>query len=126
MSRNENVHAQSPKPRARCVLRNLRVSPTKLNQVAGLIRNMSVDEAVMQLVFSKKRIAGDVKKCLNSAAANAENNLGLDVGKLVIDEVLVGKSFVMKRSRPRARGRAFAIHKFFSNITIILKEAEGY
>lgn len=101
---------------------NLRVSPRKLGLVAGLIRNMHVSNALIQLSFSKKRIAKDVLKCLQSAVANAENNHNLDIDNLFIAEVLVGKAIVMKRFSPRARGRGFRIKKPFSNLSIKLVE----
>ena len=101
---------------------NLRVSPRKLGLVAGLIRNMHVRNALIQLSFSKKRIAKDVLKCLQSAVANAENNHNLDIDNLFIAEVLVGKAIVMKRFSPRARGRGFRIKKPFSNLSIKLVE----
>ena len=103
-------------------LRNLRVSPRKLGLVASLIRKTPINNALMQLSFSKKRIASDVLKCLQSAVANAENNFGMDIDNLFIAEVLVGKSLVMKRLRPRARGRGFRIQKPFSNLSIKLVE----
>lgn len=102
----------------------LRVSPRKLNIVASLIRNMKVSEALVQLTFLKQRIAKDVKKCLQSAIANAENNFNLDVDRLYIDRAVVGKSFVMKRMHARARGRGSRIHKFFSNLSIVVREGE--
>jgi len=102
--------------------KNLRVSPRKLGLVAGLIRGMNVANADAQLQFSKKRIAQDVLKCLRSAIANAENNFNMDIDSLYIHEVYVGKSGVMKRSMPRAKGRASRINKFLSNIVIKLKE----
>jgi len=101
---------------------NLRVSPRKLGLVAGLIRNLHVNNALVQLSFSKKRIAQDVLKCLQSAVANAENNHNMDIDNLFIAEVLVGKAVVMKRFRPRARGRGFRIKKPFSNLSIKLVE----
>lgn len=103
-------------------IRNLRVSPRKLGLVAGLIRNLHVNNALMQLSFSKKRIAKDVLKCLQSAVANAENNHNLDIDNLYVAEVLVGKALVMKRFSPRARGRGFRIKKPFSNLSIKLVE----
>lgn len=103
-------------------VRNLRVSPRKLGLVAGLIRNLHVNNALMQLSFSKKRIAKDVLKCLQSAVANAENNHNLDIDNLYVAEVLVGKALVMKRFSPRARGRGFRIKKPFSNLSIKLVE----
>ena len=105
-------------------LRMLRTSPQKLNLVAGLIRGKKVDKALNDLTFSKKRIAVDVKKCLQSAIANAENNHGLDVDELVVAEAWVGKNLVMKRGRPRARGRFGKIMKPFSEITIKVRQVE--
>ena len=102
----------------------LRISPQKLNLVAGLIRGKKVDKAMADLTFSKKRIAIDVKKCLQSAVANAENNHGLDVDNLIGAEAWVGKRMVMKRGRPRARGRFGKIMKPFSEITIKVRERE--
>lgn len=106
----------------RAAIKNLRVSPRKLGLVAGLIKNLHVSDALMQLTFSKKRIAKDVLKCLQSAVANAENNHNLDIDSLYIAEVLVGKGIVMKRFSPRARGRGFRIKKPFSNLSIKLVE----
>ncbi|KUF12528.1 50S ribosomal protein L22 [Pseudoponticoccus marisrubri] len=105
-------------------LRMLRTSPQKLNLVAGLIRGKKVEKALTDLTFSKKRIALDVKKCLQSAIANAENNHGLDVDELVVAEAYVGKNLVMKRGRPRARGRFGRINKPFSEITIKVRQVE--
>ena len=105
-------------------LRMLKTSCQKLNLLARLIRNKSVAQAINELSFSKKRIAKDVKKCLQSAIANAENNHGLDVDELVVSEAYVGKNLVMKRGRPRARGRFGKILKPFSQITIVVKQNE--
>ncbi|MBY5990132.1 50S ribosomal protein L22 [Roseovarius sp. THAF27] len=105
-------------------LRMLRTSPQKLNLVAALIRGKKVDKALNDLTFSKKRIAQDVKKCLQSAVANAENNHNLDVDDLIVAEAYVGKNLVMKRGRPRARGRFGRIMKPFSEITIKVREVE--
>ena len=102
----------------------LRTSPQKLHLVAQLIRGKKVDKALADLPFSHKRIAGDVKKCLQSAIANAENNHGLDVDNLVVAEAWVGKNLVMKRGRPRARGRYGKIMKPFSEITIKVRQVE--
>ena len=102
----------------------LRTSPQKLNLVAALIRGKKVEKAMADLTFSKKRIAIDVKKCLQSAIANAENNHGLDVDNLIVAEAWVGKKMVMKRGRPRARGRFGKIMKPFSEITIKVRERE--
>ena len=105
-------------------LRMLRTSPQKLNLVAALIRGKKVETALNDLTFSKKRIAGDVKKCLQSAIANAENNHNLDVDELVVAEAYVGKNLIMKRGRPRARGRFGKIIKPFSEITIKVRQVE--
>ena len=102
----------------------LRTSPQKLNLVAALIRGKNVDKALADLTFSNKRVALDVKKCLQSAIANAENNHGLDVDSLVVAEAWVGKNLVMKRGRPRARGRFGKIMKPFSEITIKVRQIE--
>ena len=104
--------------------RMLRTSPQKLNLVAALIRGKKVETALNDLTFSKKRIAGDVKKCLQSAIANAENNHNLDVDELVVAEAYVGKNLIMKRGRPRARGRFGKIIKPFSEITIKVRQVE--
>ena len=103
----------------------LRTSPQKLNLVAAMIRGKKVDKALSDLTFSKRRIAGDVKKCLQSAIANAENNHNLDVDQLVVAEAWVGKGMVMKRGRPRARGRFGKILKPFSEITIKVREVDA-
>ncbi len=102
----------------------LRTSPQKLNLVAAMIRGKKVDKALADLTFSKRRIAGDVKKCLQSAIANAENNHNLDVDSLVVAEAWVGKNMVLKRGRPRARGRFGKIMKPFSEITIKVREID--
>ena len=102
----------------------LRTSPQKLNLVAALIRGKKVEKALSDLTFSKKRIAVDVKKCLQSAIANAENNHGLDVDELIVAEAYVGKNLIMKRGRPRARGRFGKIIKPFSEITIKVRQVE--
>ena len=105
-------------------LRMLRTSPQKLNLVAAMIRGKKVDKALNDLAFSKKRISEDVRKCLQSAIANAENNHNLDVDELVVAEAYVGKNLVMKRGRPRARGRFGKIIKPFSEITIKVRQVE--
>jgi large subunit ribosomal protein L22 len=102
----------------------LRTSPQKLNLVAQLIRGKKVDKALNDLTFSKKRIAEDVKKCLQSAIANAENNHNLDVDELIVAEAYVGKNLTMKRGRPRARGRFGKIMKPFAEITILVRQVE--
>ena len=105
-------------------LRMLRTSPQKLNLVAAMIRGKKVDKALRDLAFSKKRIAIDVKKCLQSAIANAENNHNLDVDELIVAEAYVGKNLIMKRGRPRARGRYGRIFKPFSELTIKVRQTE--
>ena len=102
----------------------IRVSPQKLNLVAGLIRGKPVEKALADLSFSKKRHAGDVKKVLQSAIANAENNHHLDVDQLVVSEASVGKALVMKRFRARARGRVGKIMKPFSRLRIVVRQVE--
>ncbi len=121
---------KSPNPRrvaeneAMAVSRMLRTSPQKLNLVAQLIRRKPVGKAMDELLFSKKRIALDVRKCLASAIANAENNHGLDVDELVVAEAFVGKTLILKRGRPRARGRFGRIEKPFSQLTIKVRQVE--
>ena len=109
---------------ARAITKNLRVSPQKLNLVAGLIRGKKVDQALADLEFSRKRIAQDVRKCVMSAVANAENNHQLDVNALIVSEAYVGKNLVMKRFAARGRGRGFSIMKPFSQITVVVRETE--
>jgi large subunit ribosomal protein L22 len=109
---------------AQAVAKNLRVSPQKLNLVAGLIRGKKVDQALADLEFSRKRIALDVRKCVMSAVANAENNHGLDVNALVVKEAWVGKNLVMKRFAARGRGRGASILKPFSQITVVVRQAD--
>ena len=110
---------------AKAVARMLRVSPQKLNLLAQLIRGKKVDRALADLEFSRKRIALDVKKTLESAIANAENNHDLDVDALVVAEAHVGKALVMKRFHARARGRAGRVEKPFANLTIVVREVEA-
>jgi len=105
-------------------VRMLRTSPQKLNLVAAMIRGKKVERALNDLTFSRRRIAGDVRKCLQSAIANAENNHGLDVDELVVAEAYVGKNLVMKRGRPRGRGRFGRINKPFAELTIKVREVE--
>ena len=105
-------------------LRMLRTSPQKLNLVAAMIRGKKVETALADLAFSKKRIAQDVRKCLQSAIANAENNHDLDVDELIVAEAFVGKNLVMKRGQPRARGRFGRILKPFSDLTIKVRQVE--
>ena len=109
---------------AKAVNTIIRISPQKLNLLAELIRGKRASRALADLTFSPKRAAIIVKKVLQSAIANAENNHGLDVDSLVVAEAFVGKRMVMKRFHPRARGRAGAIEKFFSQITVIVREVE--
>ena len=106
------------------IAKNLRTSPQKLNLVAQTIRGKEAEKAINILSFSRRRIALDVKKALQSAVANAENNHGLDVDRLIVKEAFVGKGLVMKRIKARARGRSARILKPFSHLTIILKEEE--
>ena len=112
------------KKQAYAKAKSIRTSGQKLNLVAKSIRGCNIKVAIDQLTFSKKRISREVLKVLNSAIANAENNFGLDIDKLVVQEAYVGKSIVMKRMRARARGRAARILKPFSKLTILLKEIE--
>jgi len=107
---------------AKAVLRAVRISPRKLDLVAATIRGKKVTTAVNELTFSKKRIARDVQKALNSAIANAENNHNLDVDRLVVAEASVGKGLVMKRFQTRGRGRAAGIVKPFAHLTIVVRE----
>ena len=109
---------------ARAVARLIRVSPRKLNLLAQLIRGKKVEKALADLTFSRKRVAKDVKKTLESAIANAENNHDLDVDSLVVSEAYVGKNLVMKRLRARARGRAGRIEKPFAQITVVVRQVE--
>jgi large subunit ribosomal protein L22 len=107
---------------ARAVARQLRVSPQKLNLVAALIRGKPVSRALSDLEFCRKRIAGDVRKTLQSAIANADANHGLDIDELVVVQAFVGKSLVMRRFHARARGRGARIEKTFSNLTIVVRD----
>ena len=120
---------KAPRPladtEAQCVVSNLRVSPQKLNLVAGLIRNQPASKAVATLTFSKRRIAGAVRKALESAIANAENNHQLDVDQLVVTRAEVGRSIVMRRFHARGRGRASRIEKWFSHLKIVVAEREA-
>jgi len=111
-----------PENEAKAVARNLRVSPQKLNLVAQLIRGKTAANALADLEFSRKRIAKEVRKCLESAIANAENNHDLDVDDLVVHQAFVGKSMVLKRFHARARGRGARILKPFANLTIVVRE----
>jgi large subunit ribosomal protein L22 len=110
---------------AKAIARNIRVSPQKLNLVAQLIRGKKVATALADLEFSRKRIARDVRKCLQSAIANAENNHDLDIDDLIVAQAHVGKGLVMKRFHARARGRAGRIEKPFSHLTIVVRQVEA-
>jgi large subunit ribosomal protein L22 len=110
---------------AKAVSKMLRISPQKLNLVAQLIRGKKVASALADLEFSRKRIAKDVRKCLESAIANAENNHDLDVDELVVAEAHVGKALVIKRFTPRGRGRVGRILKPFSHLTIVVRQVEA-
>ena len=114
-----------PENEAKAVARMLRVSPQKLNLVAQLIRGKKVSTALADLEFSRKRISTEVRKCLQSAIANAENNHDLDVDDLVVKEAYVGKALVLKRFHARARGRGARILKPFSNLTIVVREVQA-
>lgn len=103
----------------------IKTSPQKLNLVAQAIRGKPVEKAMAELTFSRKRVAQNVKKVLESAVANAENNHDLDIDSLVVDQAFVGKNIVMKRWKPRARGRVGRIQKPFAEITIVVKEVEA-
>jgi large subunit ribosomal protein L22 len=109
---------------AKAVLRMLRISPQKLNLVAQLIRGKKVERALSDLEFSHKRISGQVKKVLESAIANAENNHGLDSDALIVAEAFVGNSLVMKRFHARGRGKSARIEKPFSHLTIVVRQVE--
>jgi len=124
MSKPKNPRALKDNE-AKAVARMLRVSPQKLNLLAQLIRGKPVDKALADLEFSRKRVAGQVKKALESAIANAENNHSLDVDDLVVAEAHVGKALVMKRFHARARGRAGRIEKPFSHLTIVVREVQA-
>jgi len=117
---------KSPRPveehEAQAIVSNMRISPRKLNLVAGLIRNQPAAKAVATLAFSKRRIAHDVKKALESAVANAENNHSLDVDRLVVSRVEVGRAVVMRRFHARGRGRSARVEKWLSNLKIVVSE----
>jgi len=117
---------KSPRPveehEAQAIVNNMRISPRKLNLVAGLIRNQPAAKAVATLAFSKRRIAHDVKKALESAVANAENNHSLDVDRLVVSRVEVGRAVVMRRFHARGRGRSARVEKWLSNLKIVVAE----
>ncbi len=121
-AKRERVLSESE---AKAIARNLKISPQKLNLLAQLIRGKKVDTALADLEFSRKRIAQDVRKCVMSAVANAENNHGLDVNDLVVSQAYVGKNLVMRRFHARGRGRSSPIMKPFSQITVVVKEVEA-
>ena len=121
MSMKSNVRREKDNE-AKVILKNLRISPQKLNLVLGMIRKKKADVALSKLQFSKKRISKDVEKALKSVISNAENNHSLDIDKLYVKEAFVGKGIVMKRFHARARGRGARILKPFSHLTIILSE----
>lgn len=121
MSKKPTERALAPNE-AKAVINRLRVSPRKLNLVAGLIRGMDVSSALTQLTFSSKRIAGEVKKALQSAIANAENNHNLNVDSLYVKEAFVGKNLVMKRMHTRGRGKSARVFRPFANLTLIVRE----
>ena len=123
MSKQKNARRVADNE-AMAKVRMLRTSQQKLNLVAQMIRGKKVDKALSDLTFSKKRIAADVKKCLQSAIANAENNHNLDVDELIVAEAWVGKNLTLKRGRPRARGRFGKILKPFSELTILVRQVE--
>lgn len=106
-------------------LKNIRVSPRKLNLVAKMIRGKTASKALAQLQFAKQRIAIDVRKTLVSAISNAENNYGMDIDRLIVNEAYVGQSFAMRRFHARAKGRGAPIKKYFSHLTISVRESEG-
>src|SRR6266481_5026513 len=107
---------------AQACLRGLRTSPRKLNLVAQSIRGKSASSALAELTFSPRRVANDVKKVLQAAIANAENNHQLDVDRLFVKEATVGRAFAMKRFHARGRGRAGRVEKYFSNLTVVVRE----
>jgi large subunit ribosomal protein L22 len=113
-----------PANEAKAVTRSIRISPRKLNELATIIRGKAVSKALAELQFSRRRIAKDVKKTLESAIANAENNHDLDINNLIVAEAWVGKNIVMKRFMPGARGRVGRIEKFFSELTIVVREVK--
>ena len=119
---DKSKNSKEEKLEATAKVRMLKTSPQKLNLVSRMIRNKPVNIALAQLKFSKKRIANDVRKCLESAISNAENNHDLDIEELVVSEAYVGKNLVLKRGRPRARGRYGKILKPFSQLTIKVKQ----
>jgi large subunit ribosomal protein L22 len=124
IKRRKEVNMAQDAQIVKAVLRNLRVSPRKLNLQAQLIRGKTAAKALEILTFARQRVSHDVRKTLSSAISNAENNHGLDIDRLVVHEAHVGQSFAMKRHSPRAKGRAGAIKKYFSHLTITVRESE--
>ena len=124
MSQKKNIRREKDNE-AKVVLRNIKISPQKLNLILEMIRKVKADKAISMLQFSKKRIAKQVEKAMRSVVANAENNHSLDIDKLYVKEAFVGKSIVMKRFHARARGRGARILKPFSHLTIVLAEQNG-
>jgi large subunit ribosomal protein L22 len=118
------LERQLAETEAKAFSSSIRTSPRKLNLVAGLIRGMKAGEALSQLTFSRRRVSDEVKKVLQSAIANAENNHQLDVDKLYVSEAFVGKAMVMKRFHARGRGRSAQVLKPFSNLTVVVRERE--
>ncbi len=123
MGKQATARALAPNE-AKAVINRLRISPQKLNLVATLIRGMDVGNALTQLSFSSKRISDDVKKALQSAIANAENNHNLNVDSLYVKEAYVGKNLVMKRMHTRGRGKSARVFKPFANLTLIVRERD--
>jgi len=109
---------------AQAIVSNIRISPRKLNLVAAMIRDLPAEQALATLTFSKRRIAGQVKKALESAIANAENNHQLDVDRLIVSRAEVGRSIVMRRFHARGRGRAARVEKWFSHLKIVVTERQ--
>jgi large subunit ribosomal protein L22 len=120
-----NIAKQLSENEAVATVKRLRISPRKLNLVAGMIRGMNVANALTQLTFTNKRIAVDVKKALQSAIANAENNHNLNVDQLIVKEAYVGKNLIMRRFHTRGRGKSAGIKKPFSNLTIVVQQKAG-
>ena len=114
-----------PENEAQAVAKSLRISTQKLNLVATMIRGKKVEKALAELEFSRKRIADDVRKCVMSAVANAENNHGLDVNDLIVAEAYVGKNLILKRFHARGRGRGAALMKPFSQLTVVVRQVEA-
>ena len=117
--------ARTQEGMALATTKNLKISTQKLNLVAAMIRGKKVDKAINDLQFSRKRIAQDVLKTLKSAIANAENNHNLDIDELYVNEAYVGKNLVLKRWKPRARGRVGRIKKPFSQLTVVVKQLDN-